>query len=847
MKQRAHSVPGESTSRLSSLPLTTAALCALGAAGLLGILPSFASPAAAGETLLDRALAGPMKDVRHIVLATRGPYDDGHWYANIGYYCDDERRKAYAGNGAPDSSALLVVDVESGEARPLLDAAGGSVRDPVVHYDARRVLFSYRKASADSYNLHEIGVDGSGLRQVTSGPWDDYEPVYLPDGDILFVSTRCNRWVNCWMTQVGVLYRCDANGRDVRPVSANTEHDNTPWVMPDGRILYTRWEYVDRSQVEYHHLWVMNPDGTGQTVYYGNLRSWTVMIDAKPIPGTDRVVASFSPGHGANEHAGVATVVSPDAGPDEPGSVRAIHKGPFTRDPYPLSDECYLVARGRQVLLMDGAGATQVVYTHAGPSEVHEPRPILKRPRERIIPDRVARARSTGTMLLTDAYDGRRLEGVRRGEVKKLLVLESLPKPVNFSGGPDLVSWLGTFTLERVLGTVPVERDGSAHFEVPAGRQVFFAALDEKDLSVKRMQSFTCAMPGETIGCVGCHESRTRTPRNRFDGMPMAARRPPSRIEPFEGFPDVLDFHRDVQPILDAHCVPCHGYEHREGRTILAGDLGPTFSHAYVTLLARRQVADGQNGLGNRPPRSIGSSASPLLAKVDGSHHGVKVSPRQWRTLWLWIESGAPYAGTYAALRNEAAQARESGAGRGLFSAAGSAIARRCGGCHGSGKAAPSLPVPFDVDARKRDPRRGDAPAGQYERIIFDDDPIARFGLEILLNLSRPSLSPILLGPLARDACGFGSCGDVFRDDSDPDYRTLLLAIERIKAAADAEPRFSTPGFRPNRQYVREMVRFGVLPEAFDPARDPIDPFRTDQEYWRSFWHLPTRTVRTGP
>ncbi|MCP5518680.1 MAG: hypothetical protein H7A45_15630 [Verrucomicrobiales bacterium] len=118
----------------------------------------------------------------------------------------------------------------------------------------------------------EIGVDGTNLRQLTDGPYDDYEPIHLPDGDLLFVSTRCRRWVNCWTTQVGTIHRSDPDGGHIRAISANTEHDNTPWMLPDGRVLYTRWEYVDRSQVEFHHLWSMNPDGTGQTVYYGNLR-----------------------------------------------------------------------------------------------------------------------------------------------------------------------------------------------------------------------------------------------------------------------------------------------------------------------------------------------------------------------------------------------------------------------------------------------------------------------------------------------------------------------------------------------------------------------------------------------
>ncbi|MDD4870750.1 MAG: hypothetical protein PHR77_09340, partial [Kiritimatiellae bacterium] len=437
--------------------------------------------------LLKEALAGPLKDVEDIIFCTRSRYDDGHWYANIGYYCDDENHKAYAGNGKPDDGKLYKLNLRTKALSILLDAQGGSVRDPQLYYDGKKILFSYRKANTDFYHLYEINVDGSCLRQLTSDEFDDYEPIYLPDGDILFISTRCKRWVNCWYTQVGTMYRCNSDGKNIHSISANTEHDNTPWVLPDGRIIYMRWEYVDRSQVEYHHLWTMNPDGTGQSVYYGNMHSWLVMLDAKPIPGTQKTIVSFSPGHGINEHAGVATILSQKFGPDDLSAAKALHKGPKTKDPYALSENCFLMAKGKEIILMDSNGNEEVIYTHNGDGGVHEPRPVMPRPREVVIPIHTNPKESVGRMILTDVYRGRNLPDVKKGDVRKLLILESLPKPVNFSGGPDMLTWLGTFTLERVLGTVPVEEDGSAYFEVPANRQVFFVALDGKDLSVKRM------------------------------------------------------------------------------------------------------------------------------------------------------------------------------------------------------------------------------------------------------------------------------------------------------------------------------------------------------------------------
>jgi mono/diheme cytochrome c family protein len=793
----------------------------------------------AKPALVEKALAGPMRAIEELVFAVRLPYDDPHWYANIGYYCDDENRKAYAGNGRPDVGRLVKCNLRSGVVTTLVDAPGGSIRDPQVHYDGQRILFSFRQPGSEHYHLYEIHADGSGLRQITRGEFDDYEPAYLPDGGIVFASTRCRCWVNCWMTQVGVLHRCDADGGSLRRLSYSGEHDNTPWVLPDGRILYMRWEYVDRSQVEFHHLWAMNPDGTGQSVFFGNMHPGTVMIDAKPIPGSDRVLVSYSPGHGVTDHMGTATIVDPSAGPDRSASARPLHQG-LIEDPYPISEDCFLVARGKQILVLNAAGKMEPLYSHVGDGQVREPRPILARTREPVIPSRVDLSKPTGRMVLGDVYRGRSMEGVRRGEIKKLLVLEILPKQVNFSGGPDLVSWLGTFTLERVLGTVPVEEDGSAHFEVPACRPVFFVALDEKDLSVKRMHSFTTVMPGESAGCVGCHEPRTQSPQSGQMAELKALRRGPSAIAPFAGLPDVLDFPRDIQPILDKHCVECHNPKRRDGGVLLAGDLGPQWSHSFFHVFAHRLVADGRNGLGNSPPRSVGSSASKLLKLLDESHHGVKVSPQEWRTVWLWIESSAPYAGSYAGLRNEAQQQLAGQAMHQVLAQGGDVLTRRCASCHDLKNPASERGRPLPFNPNTANNRRGqNRPIGIHERVVIENDPLAKFSASILLNFTRPELSSLVLGPLSKEAGGYGSCGAVFKDASDPDYQKLVAAIERGKKVFDAEPRYGTPDFRPNRQYVREMKRYGVLPASFDLARDKIDIFQTDQAYWRSFWHDP--------
>ena len=829
----------------------------------------------------DVPMAGPMGRIDEVIFAVRSIFSE-HWYANFGYFSPDEKHKCYGKGGR-----LCKLNLKTGKLALLVDDPEGAVRDPCVHYDGRRIVFSYRKAGSDVYHLYAISADGSGLRQLTDGIYDDIEPCWLPDGGIVFVSARSRRWVNCWLTQVANLHRCDADGGNIRQLSANLEHDNTPWVLPDGRILYTRWEYVDRSQVNYHHLWTMNPDGTGQTVFFGNLHPGGVYIDAKPIPGADQIVLINSPGHGAPEHAGYLATLSPKRGPDQLASLRNISPKADFRDPWPVTADAFLAARGNSLVLADASGETSTLFTlpkDLGQVWLHEPRPLTVRAREPILPSQVDLERSTGRYLLSNVAFGRNTAGIEPGEIKKLLVLESLPKPVNFTGGMDPLSYAGTFSLERVLGTVPVEADGSAYFEAPALRSIVFVALDQNDRAVKRMQSFTTVEPGETLGCVGCHEHRVVAPPAGRPSALMAARRPPSSIRPIPGAPDVPDFPRDVQPVLDRHCVKCHDYDRRDGGVILTGDHGPMFSHSYYSLVVWRQVIDGRNyARSNYPPRTLGSGGSPLMEKLDPSHHDVQMPPVDRQTVRLWLDAGAPYPGTYAALGTGCiggyqanSQILENDARWPETVLAKQAFGRRCAGCHGTKQRAIPQSLSDEIGLSFWAPDM--------------NDPRLRRSRHIVFNLTRPEKSLVLLAPLSRAAGGYGLCrspdandaratiipkspptasggsggaalshpppdavgglfsgihgaaldtSGVFAGKDDPDYRVLLAMCEAGRRRLDEIKRFDMPGFRPRPEYVREMKRYGVLPASLDPEKDPIDVYAVDRRYWDLFGWKP--------
>ncbi|MBN2136847.1 MAG: hypothetical protein JW720_03490 [Sedimentisphaerales bacterium] len=793
------------------------------------------------SSLLERCLEGPMAEVREIIFAARQPGAGGHWYENFGYYAQDSSKKVFRARGQ-----LCSLNIRTGKLRVLLDDREGSVRDPQVHYNGDRILFSYRKAGSDYFNLYEINADGSNLTQITEGPYDDIEPTYLSDSSIMFCSSRCRRWVNCWYSQVAVLYRCDRDGANIAPISANIEHDNTPWPLPDGRVLYQRWEYVDRSRVEFQHLWTCNPDGTGQMVFYGNMHPGTLMIDAKPIPGSDnKVVAIFSPGHGKAEHAGEVTILTPKSGPDDLASARKITKDPEYRDPWAFSENCFIVAKGPALLLMNARGQTEEIYRLTQNLieegvQVHEPRPLTKRQREPQIPPRLTAQAGAGNLVLQNVYTGRRMQGVEKGEITDLLVLETLPKPVNFTGKMPPVSFGGTFTLVRILGTIPVEPDGSAYMELPANRPLFFVALDEKGNSVKRMHSFLTVMSGETTSCIGCHEQRTKAPANLGAKAIAALKRPPSRLSPIPGIHEVFDYPRDIQPILDRHCIKCHDYKNRAGRVVLTGDRGPIYSHSYYTLTVRnQQVIVGRDRVKtNLPPRTVGTSASLLMKKIDGTHHEVTLSSDEQNMIRYWIEAGAPYPGTYAALGTgmiggfPKSQLDTADRAWPQSKAAAEAITRRCLACHDK-----SLPVPRYI-------------SDNLDLILSNpsfDDIRCKMSRHIMFNLTNPENSLILLAPLAKESGGYALCrpreGDdsepftVFADKSDPDYRKILDLCAAGTEHLEKIKRFDMPGFKPNPQYVREMKRFGII--TGDDA--PIDTYKTDRDYWKSLWPQPAK------
>ncbi len=800
-------------------------------------VPGLRPPAPSVAELREKLFAGAYGKFDEVVFATR-THRREHWYANFGYYCYGSSHAILNRQGR-----LVAYNVRTRSFRTILEDIAGAVRDPCVHYDGRTILFSYRPGNEQRYHLFTINADGTGLKQLTFGEYDDIEPAWLPDGDIIFVSGRARRWVNCWLTQVATIYRMKPDGSGIRMLSANIEHDNTPWPLHDGRIAYMRWEYVDRRQVTFHHLWTMNPDGTQHQILQGNTYPNGVYIDAKPIPGSDDIVFIDSPGHGAMEHGGFLSVLSAKSGPDARSNIRHISKE-RCYDPWAFSPELFMATDGDEVFLMNRRGQKETLFTlpreftafegaSDGGSRISEPRPLMPHARERVLADRTDLKSKTGEFYLENVMISRSMDGVKPGTVKKLMVMETLPKPVNYTGGMDPLSYGGTFTLSRYLGTVPVEDDGSAYFKAPALRPVFFIALDAEGRAVKRMQSFTQVMPGERQGCVGCHERKTENTVRRAATVSKAISRGPSEIDASGLVVDVPDFPRDVQPVLDRSCVKCHNPDKRCGNVDLSGDRGPMFSMAYYNLIAHNQVLDGRNSeRSDWPPYARGSGGSPFMEKMSGKHHGATVSPADRKVVMAWLDGSAPYPGTYAALgcgsiggylQNK--QVMNNDRKRAKSVAAQAVIAKRCDTCHTGGNRLPHY--------------LSDENGISFWTPNWNDPRLKKWHRHLLFNLSRPEKSLFLKAPLAKEAGGFGMGKDgkaVFKSTDDPDYKAILAMIQDGKDVLEKVKRFDMQGFRPPKPYLREMMRYGVLPATFDLDYEPVDPYALDRRYWALDW-----------
>jgi len=511
-------------------------------------------------------LANPLLDFERLLLIRRGAGQMGmpaNWQSN----------SSLPLTGFDNQLAVLSPVSPDGRLTTLLEPDDGRfVGDVDLHFDADKMLFSMPGANG-RWQVFEINADGSALHElplILEPDVDNYDACYLPDDRILFTSTAPFIGVPCvyGSSHVTNTYVKNHDG-SIRQLTVDQEHNWCPTVLPNGRVLYLRWEYTDLPHSNSRILFHMNPDGTGQMEYYGSNSFFTnSFFYARPIPGHPTKVVGIATGHHGQARMGRMLILDPALGRHEaqgvvqeiPGHGKEVPlvikdnlaDGIFPRflHPYPLSENYFLVSAQPTpqsawgVYLVDTFDNFLLLCEEPGYAML-EPVPLRAVPRPPMIPDKIDASRKDAVVHLSDVYHGPGLKGIPRGTVKNLRVFTYEFSYRQMGGLLGSIGMDGPWDIRRVMGTVPVESDGSALFRVPANTPVAVQPLDAEGKAIQLMRSWFTAMPGEVVSCVGCHERQNSGTPNRQN---LAARRQPSRINPWYGPVRGFSFAREVQP-----------------------------------------------------------------------------------------------------------------------------------------------------------------------------------------------------------------------------------------------------------------------------------------------------------
>ncbi len=790
--------PGASEIRVFGAPATDAILGRFEPCEADGGPPS-QPPIGLSETLAAKLRDGAL-GFRDLLAIRRHAVKPSHVYT-------------YHQEGLTPGGGLYVVTpgADGAARRELVASPEGVILDCDLSFDGREVLFSWKRTMAETFQLFVVGIDGTGLRRITDHDSNNFNASWLPGGDIVFLSDRKPAYAYCWVTSTPILYRCTRDGGGLTRLSANYLNDFTPSVMRDGRVLYSRWEYVDRPAIPIQSLWSIRPDGTGLAGVFGNrVLSPATFMEAFDVPGAGgRILCVMTahngpcrgalglidPARGANAQAAIVNL-TPEVDIGRVGEGSGNHvRGPY-ESPYPLDAEHFLCSNGGALELRDFAmtGRAVVLPAEAGPGWF-QARPVRARPE----PPGVARPAAAeapegwAELLVQDVYAG--LEpAVARGEIVEIAVVQEVEKSrradVNrraFGFQFPVVSCGATYAPKKVWGFARVEADGSARFRVPAGLPIYFMALDAHGRALQRMRTFTHLMPGESQSCIGCHADRnSATHPPAGSRLPLAARRAAAPLREPEWGVRGFDYASIVQPVLDRRCTGCHSATVRSGGVDLSSDRTDFFCVSYEHLARKGTGAErwevgghGPAGMGtNRftswiptyngmesdileiAPRRWGSPASRLADLVLAGHPEAGGRPRvalnetERRRILAWIDLNVPYYGTSESRHPDLPGCRRM-IPESLEPVLKDVAARRCAACHEGG----------------RIPR------------------------EFFTRITKPEHNPFLLAPLAREAGGTEACGRaVFATRDDPDYRAILAAFAPLSELLARSPREDMPG-----------------------------------------------------
>lgn len=399
--------------------------------------------------------------------------------------------------------------------------------DPSVSFDGEAILFAGKKNLGDYWQIWQVRRNGSGLKQLVKRNADCVSPLWagplfhLDDTEtsdqILFVSTESMQ--SGHPDNVYSLYACDTTGHRVTRITHNPYSDYNPTVLPNGRVVYTGWREADSSL--HSSLQAVSIDGTDLMPFYGNFEPPRIK-EMAAASANERVY--FIEAEQSDALGGGALSYVSRRRPLKTHAVLTQEKNGFYTSPCPLpdggllasyrraeEDSCYGVYRlspdsGERI-----ATVRQTPGWHCVDTQVLAPRDKV-RGRATVVDVRA----KVGVFYCLDVYQSDRpeMQGVPRGTVKTVQVLQ----------GNE--AQLGT---SKVLGSAPVEPDGSFQIEVPADVPLALQLLNEKGQTIAAQKTWTWVKPRENRGCIGCHEDRELAPPNR---LVEAIKKPAAKIVP---------------------------------------------------------------------------------------------------------------------------------------------------------------------------------------------------------------------------------------------------------------------------------------------------------------------------
>ncbi len=629
-----------------------------------------------------------LRPLQHILFVHRHPFLPSHNYSVI-----------LDAKGAP-GGAICRLDIpwldgrlapETKQLAQLFDAGEGVARNPVASFDTKTIYFAHQQAKGDYFRLMAMSGDGGDVRQLTSGPFHDYFPCPLPDGGLAFISTRCRARFLCWRPQAFVLFRMDADGTNIRALSHANLSEWTPSLMNDGRILWMRSEYLDKGADFGHTLWAIRPDGTYPELIFGN-DTINCYANGHEVPGTDELCCTLV-SHGGDLNGPIA-LIEPLKGRFNPEAIHNITPDfPYYthmswprrecfRDPVPVSRDYFLCSHAP-----DDRFGLYVIDRYGNRELLHMDRAIgamcptlwRKETPPPVFPAVKEEPSEMGRFTMADVYQGL-TPHVERGRVKYIRVCQELradllelpsggyqadhegfqdwyATPTHLVRGPN--GW-PSYVAKSVLGTAKVEDDGSASFTAPAGKVLYFQALDEEFNEIQRMRSVVQLQPGETRSCIGCHENRLAAPPVR---QGKALRRLAEPLEPPPWGAGPFAYEQVVQPVWDAKCASCHNAKEPNGLNLAATRDAVGVPASFRTLIEGGWVHyfDYQWGQEHHKadPLTFGTVKSKLWEVLDKGHYDVELTREERRRIKCWTDLNCPLWPDYQFRQNRFAQAAQ--------------------------------------------------------------------------------------------------------------------------------------------------------------------------------------------